>query len=82
MHLLPGVSRTRVEEVVADLLRVSDRDLPAALQDVGDELAFHTRHATGAAPDVQNGARGGRAAGSARQGAAAPTCRRPASRRD
>ena len=36
----PACSRTRVEEVVADLLHITDRDLPSVLQDDGDELAF------------------------------------------
>lgn len=40
VHLLPGASRTGVERAVAALLRVPDRELPKALQDVGDELAF------------------------------------------
>src|SRR5262245_33013350 len=41
VHLVPSVSRTRIEEVVADLFHFNDRDLPSVLQDVGDELAFH-----------------------------------------
>jgi hypothetical protein len=40
VHLLPEAPRTGVERAVAELLRVSDRELPRALQDVGDELAF------------------------------------------
>ncbi len=40
LHLMPDVPRTGLELALADLLRVSDRDLPAVLQDVGEELAF------------------------------------------
>ncbi len=41
LHLCPGASRTRIEDAVAELLHVSDRDLPAILQEFGDELVFH-----------------------------------------
>lgn len=40
MHLLPDAPRTGVESTLAELLKVSDRELPRMLQDVGDELAF------------------------------------------
>ncbi len=40
VHLFPDVPRTRVEETIAELLHVPDRDLPLILQDYGDELAF------------------------------------------
>jgi len=40
VHLFPGVPRTQVEETIAGLLNVTDRDLPSVLQDYGDELAF------------------------------------------
>jgi hypothetical protein len=40
VHLCPGASRTQVEQAIAELLHVSDRDLPSALQEYGDELAF------------------------------------------
>jgi hypothetical protein len=37
VHLLPDVPRTRVEELIADLLRVPDRALPSVLQDYGED---------------------------------------------
>ena len=40
VHLCPGASRTRIEDAVAELLHVSDRDLPPILQEFGDELVF------------------------------------------
>jgi serine protease len=40
VHLMPGTPRTQIERGLAAMLQVSDRDLPHALQDVGDELAF------------------------------------------
>jgi hypothetical protein len=40
VHLLPEAPRTGIERVLAELLHVSDRNLPHVLQDVGDELAF------------------------------------------
>jgi serine protease len=67
VHLFPDVPRTRVEEFVADLLHVSDRDLPATLQEVGDELAFHLIMQPQLLEKLRAGARGRRSAGSARQ---------------
>ena len=40
VHLMPDTPRTTIERGLASILRVSDRELPKALQDVGDELAF------------------------------------------
>jgi thermitase len=40
VHLMPETSRTQIERGLAALLRVTDRELPKALQDVGDELLF------------------------------------------
>ncbi|MGH9254260.1 MAG: S8 family peptidase [Vicinamibacterales bacterium] len=40
VHLMPGIPRARIERGLAAMLGVSDRELPHALQDVGDELAF------------------------------------------
>ena len=40
VHLMPGVPRAQIERGLAAILQVSDRELPRALQDVGDELAF------------------------------------------
>lgn len=40
VHLMPGVPRAQIERGLAATLQVSDRELPHALQDVGDELAF------------------------------------------
>lgn len=40
VHLLPDAPRSGVERAVAEILDVSDRELPRVLQDVGDELAF------------------------------------------
>ncbi|MEK7702177.1 MAG: S8 family serine peptidase [candidate division NC10 bacterium] len=66
VHLLPDVPRTRVEETIADLLQVPDRDLPSILQDYGDELAFQLVMRPGLLQTLGQRARGGRAAGSAR----------------
>ncbi len=66
VHLLPDVPRTRVEEVIADLLQVPDRDLPSILQDYGDELAFQLVMQPGLLQTLGQRARGRRAAGSAR----------------
>lgn len=41
VHLMPEASRIEVERAAAGLLRVDGRALPRALQEVGDELAFH-----------------------------------------
>jgi hypothetical protein len=38
---MPAAPRAQVESAIAALLNRDDRSLPAALQDVGDELAFH-----------------------------------------
>jgi thermitase len=67
LHLLPGVPRTRVEPLLADLLHVPDRDLPSALQDYGDELAFHLVMQPPLLDTLRRRARGARATGSARQ---------------
>jgi hypothetical protein len=40
VHLMPGVPRAQIERGLAAMLGVTDRELPRALQDVGDELAF------------------------------------------
>lgn len=40
VHLMPDTPRNQIERGLATLLGVGDRDLPHALQDVGDELAF------------------------------------------
>jgi thermitase len=68
VHLLPEVPRTRVEEIIADLLQVPDRDLPSILQDYGDELAFQLVMQPGLLQTLGLGARSRRAAGSARMG--------------
>ena len=67
VHLAPGVSRTRIEEVVAELFNIDDRDLPSVLQDVGDELAFHIVMQPTLQQTFTASVRGRRAAGSARQ---------------
>jgi thermitase len=67
VHLVPGVSRTRVEEAVADLFHISDRDLPSVLQDIGDELAFHIVMQPTLLQTFTAAVRGTRASGSARQ---------------
>lgn len=66
VHLLPDVSRTRVEETIANLLQVPDRDLPSILQDYGDELAFQLVMQPGLLQALGQRAGGRRAAGSAR----------------
>ncbi len=66
MHLLPDMPRTRVEESIADRLRVPEGDLPSILQDYGDELAFHVVMQPKLLQTLRQRARGGRAAGSAR----------------
>jgi len=60
------VPRTRVEETIADLLQVPDRDLPSILQDYGDELAFQLVMQPGLLQKLGQRAGGRRAAGSAR----------------
>jgi hypothetical protein len=67
VHLFPGVSRTRIEEAVANLFRIDDRDLPSVLQDFGDELAFHIVMQPALQQTFTAAARGGRASGSARK---------------
>jgi len=67
VHLFPGLPRTRVEELVADLLHVSDRELPAAVQDLGDELAFHLVMQPQLLEQLRAGSRGARFAASSRQ---------------
>jgi thermitase len=67
VHLAPGVSRTRIEDVVAELFNIDDRDLPSVLQDVGDELAFHIVMQPALQQTFTTSVRGRRASGSARQ---------------
>lgn len=40
VHLAPDTPRALIERRLAAMLQVSDRELPHALQDVGDELVF------------------------------------------
>lgn len=40
VHLVPDAPRTGLEQAVAEMLRVPDRELPRAMQEVGDELTF------------------------------------------
>jgi serine protease len=40
VHLVPDAPRTGVEQAIAEMLHVPDRELPQAMQDVGDELTF------------------------------------------
>jgi serine protease len=67
VHLCPDVSRTRVEDAVAGLLHVSDRELPSVLQELGDELAFQLVMQPHLLEQLRAGARGGRRAASSRQ---------------
>ncbi len=69
VHLMPGVSRTRVEELIADLLRVSDRNLPSVLQDHGEELAFQLAMQPALLDSLNRSARGGKAAATGRRAA-------------
>ncbi len=69
MHLFPGASRTRVEELVAGLLHVEDRDLPMILQAYGDELAFQLIMQPALLESLRQSARGGRLAAAGRQAA-------------
>ncbi len=69
VHLLPQVSRTRVEELIADLLHVPDRALPSVLQDYGEELAFQLAMQPALLDALRQGARGGKAATSGRRAA-------------
>ncbi len=66
VHLMPDTPRTRVEAMVADLLQVSDRELPSILQDYGDELAFHLVMQPALLETLKQGARARQAAGPAR----------------
>jgi hypothetical protein len=66
VHLFPEVPRTRVEETIAELLQVPDRDLPLILQDYGDELTFQLVMHPGLLQSLTQSLRGGRAAGTAR----------------
>lgn len=68
VHLAPGVPRTRIEEAVADLFHVNDRDLPSVLQDFGDELAFHIVMQPALMQTFTAPVRGARASRAARQG--------------
>jgi hypothetical protein len=67
VHLFPDLPRTRVEALVADLLHVSDRELPAAVQDLGDELAFHLVMQPQLLEQLRAGSSGARHARSSRQ---------------
>jgi hypothetical protein len=40
VHLVPDAPRTGLEQALAETLHVPDRELPRAMQDVGDELTF------------------------------------------
>lgn len=66
VHLLPDVPRLRVEELIAELLRVSDRALPSVLQDYGEELAFQLAMRPALLDTVRMSARGGKAAAARR----------------
>ena len=67
VHLCPDVSRARVEEAVAELLHVSDRELPSILQELGDELAFQLIMQPALLQELRASAGGGRRAASSRQ---------------
>ena len=69
VHLLPDVPRTRVEELIADLLRVPDRALPSVLQDYGEELAFQLAMQPALLDTLRKSARGGKAAATSRRAA-------------
>ena len=69
VHLLPDVPRTRVEELIADLLRVSDRALPSVLQDYGEELAFQLAMKPALLDTLRTARRGGKAAATSRRAA-------------
>lgn len=40
VHLMPDTPRAQIERGLAAMLQVNDRELPHALQDIGDEVAF------------------------------------------
>ena len=67
VHLCPDVARARVEDAVAELLHVSDRELPSILQELGDELAFQLIMEPSLLSELRAGAGGGRRAASSRQ---------------
>jgi hypothetical protein len=69
VHLLPDVPRTRVEELIAELLRVPDRALPSVLQDYGEELAFQLAMQPTLLDTLRKSARGGKAAATSRRAA-------------
>jgi len=69
VHLLTDVPRTRVEELIADLLRVPDRALPSMLQDYGDELAFQFVMQPALLDTLRKSSRGGKAAAAGRRAA-------------
>ncbi len=66
VHVLPDVPRTRIEEMLAVLLEVSDRDLPSVLQRYGDELAFQLVMHPAVLQTFRQTSRGSRAARSSR----------------
>jgi thermitase len=67
VHLLPGAPRTRVEALVAEMLHVTDRDLPSVLQNHGAELAFQLAMQPAILDGLRRAARGGKAAALGRQ---------------
>jgi serine protease len=69
VHILPDVPRARVEETIAALAQVSDRDLPSFLQTYGEELAFQLVMHPGTLSMFAQRGRGGRAAATASRAA-------------
>jgi serine protease len=67
VHLLPGVSRTRIEELLAEMLHVPDRALATILQDHGAELAFQLAMQPAVLDSLRRATRGGKAAAAGRQ---------------
>jgi hypothetical protein len=67
VHLLPGVPRTRIEEQLAEMLHVSDRDLARVLQDHGAELAFQLAMQPAVLDSLRQTTRGGKAAATGRR---------------
>ena len=62
VHLLPEASRAQVEESLAALLQVPDRDLSTLIQQYGDELAFQLVMHPALLRTLGTGPRGARAA--------------------
>lgn len=67
VHLLPETPRTRIEELIAAMLQVSDRELPGILQEHGAEVAFQLAMQPAVLEGLRRAARGGKAAASGRQ---------------